>query len=254
MSDRSSEAGENHAGETYVAYSGRCRIKAACQLTCVAVPPDADAGGEHIAGAYIGVAFQAGEEHVYDRLQWRNKDGSPGGGFVVRTGDGDAHLMGYLFERFCEVVREAGIGRGQTPAQESVPRPQQAVLPRPPVPSTARRIRVVNVKGLNKPEQRAGIVYVGRKFAGWPEHELHNPYKPKEGEPVGTCLAKYKAGLLARLTLDADLAALWEECGCGKRPLGCWCVAAAVTAGDGSELVCHGQVLAEMLHERFGVK
>jgi hypothetical protein len=105
---------------------------------------------------------------------------------------------------------------------------------------------------MNKPEQRARVVYVGRKFAGWPEHEFHNPFKPVPGEPVGACLARYKAKVLARLTLEEDLAALWEETGCGKKPLGCWCVDAS--AGDGSEVVCHGQVLAELLSERFGEK
>lgn len=238
MSDRATDGGENHENETYVAYSGRCRIKATCQLLCVAVAPDT-------CGAYILVTFEAGEEHQYDRLQWRNKDGLHSGGFVLRTGDGDAHLMGYLFERACEVVGEQAV-RPRMPTATPVPRPPS----QPSQPS--RPIRVINVKGLNKPEQRVSIVYVGRKFAGWPEHELHNPFKPKAGEPVGTCLAKYKAGLLARLTLDADLAALWEECRCGKKPLGCWCVNWDGTGAGPQE--CHAVILATMLMERFGAK
>lgn len=110
-------------------------------------------------------------------------------------------------------------------------------------------IRVVNCRGLNSPEQRAGIVYCGRPFAGWKGHGLANPFKPRLGDPVGTCLAKYRAWLLARPTLETDLAALWEQTRRGELPLGCWC--ASATAGDGSELVCHAQVLAEMLRERF---
>lgn len=110
-------------------------------------------------------------------------------------------------------------------------------------------IRVVNVKGMNKPDQRAGVVYCGRPFAGWNGHPLGNPFRPKPGDPIGTCLDRYRKWLLARPTLDADLAALWEETGHGTKPLGCWCVRAA--AGDGSPLVCHAQILAGLLHERF---
>ncbi|WP_439624108.1 DUF4326 domain-containing protein [Gemmata sp.] len=110
-------------------------------------------------------------------------------------------------------------------------------------------IRVVNVKGMNKPADRAGVVYCGRPFAGWKGHALGNPFRPKPGDPIGTCLERYRKWLLARPTLDADLAALWEETGRGAKPLGCWCVSAA--AGDGSEVVCHAQILAEMLRERF---
>ncbi|MBY0515109.1 MAG: DUF4326 domain-containing protein [Gemmataceae bacterium] len=130
-------------------------------------------------------------------------------------------------------------------------------------------IRVVNVRGLNRPEQRAGVVYVGRKFAGWDGHPLGNPFKPRPinqdewtgtsagywhmvGEERDSCLAKYWAWLLARPTVEADLAALWEATGHGAKPLGCWCRNA--TAGDGSPLVCHAQVLAEELAERFEVK
>ncbi len=119
-------------------------------------------------------------------------------------------------------------------------------------------IRVVNVRGLNRPEQRAGIVYCGRPFAGWNGHPLANPFpvdKQKLGQPVAArseALEKYRDWLLARPTLEADLAALWNECRHGALPFGCWCTAA--TAGDGSEVVCHAQVLAELLRERFGAR
>lgn len=126
-------------------------------------------------------------------------------------------------------------------------------------------IRVVNVRGLRTPEERAAVVYVGRRFAGWPAHPLANPFKVRSygngGASVnaqtawvekerGRVLAEYRAWLLARPTLDADLLALWEQTRRGDLPLGCWCCEA--TAGDGSPLVCHGQFLAEMLAERFG--
>lgn len=111
-------------------------------------------------------------------------------------------------------------------------------------------IRVVNVCGMKKASDRAGVAYCGRPFAGWKGHPLANPFKPVAGDSLGTCLGKYRAWLLARPTLEADLAALWEETGHGAKPLGCWCVNA--TAGDGSELVCHAQILAAMLRERFG--
>jgi hypothetical protein len=219
-------SGELAPASVVIVYTGRCRIVVTGQLLCVA-PPD---GSQ--ANAYVLVEFEAGEEHGFDCVQWVNKNNSIGTGFVVRTGDGDAHLMPHLFERVAVVLEE-----------------QQKKLAPQVRTSTSRPVRIVNVKGINKPDDRARVVYVGRKFAGWPEHELHNPFKPRPGEPVGTCLAKYKAAVLARLTLEEDLAALWAETGQGRRPIGCWCVDA--TAGDGSEVVCHGQILAEMLRERF---
>lgn len=113
-------------------------------------------------------------------------------------------------------------------------------------------IRVVNVRGLNRAEQRAGVVYVGRAFAGWPKHPLCNPLRPNQGLTLEDCLNLYR-GHLARLNnLPERLSQLWQEMECGVKPLGCWCVNA--TAGDGSEVVCHAQVLAELLQERFGAK
>jgi hypothetical protein len=113
-------------------------------------------------------------------------------------------------------------------------------------------IRVVNVAGLNRPEQRVGICYVGRRWAGWPGHPLANPFRPTQGAgpwPLASCLERYRAWLFARPTLEADLAALWEATDRGAMPLGCWCVSA--TAGDGQPCVCHAQILAELLKERF---
>lgn len=112
-------------------------------------------------------------------------------------------------------------------------------------------VRVVNVKGLRTREGRAAVTYVGRAFAGWKGHALGNPFRraTMAHRHLLDALDRYRAWLLARPTLDADLAALWEQCDRGAKPLGCWCTDAA--AGDGSEVVCHAQVLAELLRERF---
>lgn len=125
-------------------------------------------------------------------------------------------------------------------------------------------IRIVNVRGVNKPEERSQVVYCGRPFTGWKGHPLGNPFKPsyqtfdtdtreecagERARGIRSCLDRYRAWLLARPTLEADLAALWEETGHGAKPLGCWCVNAV--AGDGSPVVCHAQIIGEMLRERF---
>jgi hypothetical protein len=117
-------------------------------------------------------------------------------------------------------------------------------------------VRVVNVSGMNKPETRAGVCYVGRPFAGWKGHALANPFKFVRGDNERTnaaslafCLHSYREWLAARQTLAADLARLWEECEHGGLPLGCWCVNAET--GDGQPIRCHAQILAEMLQARF---
>lgn len=111
-------------------------------------------------------------------------------------------------------------------------------------------IRVVKVNALRTPDQRAGVVYCGRPWAGWTGHPLANPFRPRNGMTAPECLDRYRSWLLARPTLEADFAALWAETRHGELPLGCWCTNA--TAGDGSPVVCHAQILAEMLRERFG--
>ena len=105
-------------------------------------------------------------------------------------------------------------------------------------------ILIVNVTGLNKPEQRAGIVYVGRPFAGWKGHALANPFKGPGA------LERYSEWLLSRPTLEADLAALWEETDRGRLPLGCWCTHGSVGVRH-EPVVCHAQVLARELFWRF---
>jgi hypothetical protein len=118
--------------------------------------------------------------------------------------------------------------------------------------SLAHPIRVVNVKGLRTPEQRATVVYCGRAFAGWPQGRFHNPYsKFKYTDPLGMFQE-----MIERLKredpekLEEALRELWEATGRGEKPLGCWCINAV--AGDGSEVVCHAQLVAELLRERFG--
>lgn len=108
-------------------------------------------------------------------------------------------------------------------------------------------IRIVNVRGVNDPAERARIVYVGRRFAGWPGHILANPFKPGL-ETVPACLDRYRAWL-ANTPLEAELEALWHQTEHGAKPLGCWCITA--TAGDGQAIICHAQILAEMLASRF---
>jgi hypothetical protein len=112
-------------------------------------------------------------------------------------------------------------------------------------------IRVVNVSGMNRAEDRARVVYVGRAFAGWKPHPLANPFRPAnvDGRAVLTCLERYERYLRDRPTLEADLSRLWEETDRGFMPLGCWCVDAV--HGDGQAECCHAQILARMLAERF---
>lgn len=102
-------------------------------------------------------------------------------------------------------------------------------------------VQVVNVRGLTG-AARAGVVYCGRRCAGWTGHPLANQFKLGRDGDRAECVAKYRAWVLARPTLDADLAALWEQTRRGELPLGCWC------APD----LCHASVLAELLAERFG--
>lgn len=109
-------------------------------------------------------------------------------------------------------------------------------------------VQVVNVRGI-KPgsAEAAKVVYCGRSFRGWPGHPLANPH-PLDGEDTpearAAVLAKYRTDLLARPTLEVDLARLWVECECGQKPLACWC----------SPKACHCDCLAELLTERFGKK
>jgi hypothetical protein len=120
-------------------------------------------------------------------------------------------------------------------------------------------IRVVNVKGL-RGYDRNGICYVGRAFAGWPASPWGNPFRPRRsgsdgfgsawsdpGDDVQDCLTRFRE-YASKQPLEW-LSLLWEACEHGVKPLGCWCCSAA--HGDGQDVVCHAQILANMLHERF---
>jgi hypothetical protein len=105
-------------------------------------------------------------------------------------------------------------------------------------------IRVVNVKGMNTPEKRAAVCYVGRRFAGWP----HTPFG---NHGHHGCPGEFRAHLkgLPPDQLNNMLHALWEACDRGAKPLGCWCLEWA--AGGGPTPGCHAAVWAELLAERF---
>lgn len=108
-------------------------------------------------------------------------------------------------------------------------------------------VRVVDARRFRTPEERAGVVYCGRAWAGWPRSPWCNPFQASRHADA---LTRYTESLLARPDLDDHLRALWEATGSGGKPLACWC--GDFVAGDGSEVVCHAQVLAELLAERFG--
>ena len=105
-------------------------------------------------------------------------------------------------------------------------------------------ITVVNVKGLRTAEQRSAVCYCGRGFAGWPASPLGNPFKGSDA------VNKFAGWLLFHPKRNELLAAVWEACGRGKLPLGCWCVGTLdrpwVVNRD-EELVCHAQVIAVQL-------
>ncbi len=126
-------------------------------------------------------------------------------------------------------------------------------------------IRVVKVNKLRIPAERAGVVYVGRTFAGWQGHQLANPFKPARinqdewsgtlaaywhlvGEEIDKCLDRYRVWLAMRPTVEADLAALYEQTDHARKPLGCWC--GNWNPGE-PPLACHAYVLAQLLIERF---
>lgn len=111
--------------------------------------------------------------------------------------------------------------------------------------------RVVSVKGLRTPEQRATVVYVGRAFAGWPASRYGNPFRPRPGFDA---VAAYRTWFLARPpeVVEDALAELWEATGHGAKPLGCWCGSWSPESPPQAAEFCHAIVLAKLLAERFG--
>lgn len=115
-------------------------------------------------------------------------------------------------------------------------------------------IRVVDVRGLRTPEQRAGVVYVGRAFAGWPESGFGNPFKP---QPWFDAVAAYRSELASREQRNPEefaawLFALWALTYEGEKPLGCWCGTWHPEFSPAEPEFCHAIVLAKLLNERFG--
>ncbi len=112
-------------------------------------------------------------------------------------------------------------------------------------------LRCVNVRKIPK-DKRAHVCYVGRGFAGWPASPWGNPF------PVGgyggwsreRCLKAFRNH--AESQPESWLANLWVACEQGAKPLGCWCIDAK--HGDKQEVVCHAQILMEMLAERYLVQ
>lgn len=133
-------------------------------------------------------------------------------------------------------------------AIEFVPEVESPVVPVPILGA----VRVVDVRGMNAPEDREKVCYVGRPFAGWPGHVLANPFRPKVGEDaksLAECLARYRKWLWHHPERGPWVDELWVQCQKGLKPLGCWCINA--THGDGSPDRCHAQFLAALLHARF---
>ena len=86
------------------------------------------------------------------------------------------------------------------------------------------KIEVINVRGLRGPE-RDGIIYVGRKFAGWPASALGNPFTPENSaEPI----ADYRKWLWMAFNTNPgvrlELHRIANLVKSGKDiKLGCWC-------------------------------
>lgn len=106
-------------------------------------------------------------------------------------------------------------------------------------------IRVVDVRRLRSPAARAAVCYCGRAWAGWPRSRWCNPFRA-DGLSEFCC---HLALMKSRGGLPVYLADLWEASGRGEKPLGCWCGDSEV--GDGSPLVCHAQILADLLAIRY---
>lgn len=107
-------------------------------------------------------------------------------------------------------------------------------------------ITVVNVKNLRTHDQRAGVCYVGRAFAGWPASPWGNPHKGQYA------LANFAGWLTNHPDREKLLADLWEACEHGAKPLGCWCVPEPWPVNLDHQHVCHAQILAVELLLKFG--
>ena len=100
---------------------------------------------------------------------------------------------------------------------------------------------VVKVNGLRTPEQRAGVCYVGRAFAGW-----RNTIWGNYGRLA--CPDEFRDDFVGVHRYHETLYALWLACDKGAKPLGCWCLD---WDGTGPTPACHAAVLAEQLNQEF---
>jgi len=108
-------------------------------------------------------------------------------------------------------------------------------------------IRIMNVRGIRDADERAKICYVGRRAGGWPSTPWGNPFKPGRDGTIEECLAAYRSRCQSQP--EDWWSDLWKVCQQGAKPLGCWCVDAE--QGDGKPIICHAQILAAELHQRF---
>jgi hypothetical protein len=119
---------------------------------------------------------------------------------------------------------------------------------------TKTLLRVVNVRKLKTPEQRAGVVYVGRACGGWPASKYRNPHKLKQFATPGdrvACVELFACDFLARSSaaIVADLKELYTLSDRGRLPLGCWCCDWNPAAPRGGELpACHAVELAKLVN------
>ncbi len=105
-------------------------------------------------------------------------------------------------------------------------------------------ITVVSVNGIRTPAERGKVCYVGRAFAGWPASPLGNPFKGPGA------VEKFRLWLDNHPDRESLLAAAWEACGRGVKPLGCWCLTVPWRVTPIDTPVCHAQVIAVELWRR----
>jgi hypothetical protein len=102
---------------------------------------------------------------------------------------------------------------------------------------------------------RGGVVFIDGKRFPSQSSKWCNPFKIGKDGSRGQVIKKYREYLERRLDEEAGLT---EELLLLKnKNLGCWCVTAETadtSPGSCSEdlLVCHGQVLVNLIHEREG--
>lgn len=97
-------------------------------------------------------------------------------------------------------------------------------------------IEVIDVRGLSG-EERQGIDYIGRDFAGWKAAPLGNPFKT---------IAPYKEWLWAEMRKKSQayqqMIILADKVQSGQAiRLGCWC------KSKGADTPCHGDVVKAAL-------